>query len=48
MSDIRFTSFPRTEPPQPFVGDVVAVFQQNEPTISTVQLKKGLTMQEAR
>ncbi len=43
MSDVRFTSFPRTEPPQPFVDDVVAVFQQNEPTISTVQLKKGLT-----
>lgn len=40
---IRFTSFPRTEPPPHFVPDVVAVFRKAEKHISTKKLAKGLT-----
>jgi hypothetical protein len=43
----RYTSFPRTEPPQPFVEQVVGVFRQHEEQIGTVGLKKGLTSDEA-
>lgn len=42
-SAIRFTSFPRTEPPPPFIADVVPVFRQHERAISTLVLAKGLT-----
>lgn len=43
MSAVRFTSFPRTEPAPSFTNDVVAVFRQHEPAISTLELEKGLT-----
>ncbi len=46
MSDIRFTSFPRTEPPPPFIADVVAAFRENEAAINTIQLDKGLKSNE--
>ena len=42
-SSVRFSSFPRTEPPPHFTQLVVAVFQTHEPLISTLVLKKGLT-----
>lgn len=40
---IRFTSFPRTEPPPQFIGSVMEVFRQNESLIGTEGLSKGLT-----
>ncbi len=46
MSDIRFSSFPRTEPPPHFVEELVEVFRRNEPSISTKELEKGLTSNE--
>ena len=42
QSTIKFTSFPRTNPPPPFVSDLVNVFRQHEAKISTTVLKKGL------
>ena len=42
-STIRFTSFPRTEPPPEFVGSIVDVFKKHEATIGTTHLEKGLT-----
>jgi hypothetical protein len=39
---IRFTCFPQTQPPPPFVPSVVEVFRRHEPTISTIALTKGL------
>jgi hypothetical protein len=44
MSDstIRFSTFPRTEPPPGFVEDVVAVFRQFEREIATEVNDKGL------
>ena len=41
--EIRYSTFPRTEPPQPFVEQLVGVFKRAEPRISTIQLGKGLT-----
>lgn len=41
-STIRFSSFPRTQPPPSFVPELVAVFLQHEGNISTVALDKGL------
>lgn len=43
MSNIRFTSFPRTQPPPTFAPEVVAAFRQREPSICTRTLEKGLT-----
>jgi hypothetical protein len=43
MSSVRFSSFPRTEPPPHFTAAIVDVFRLNEPLISTMTLKKGLT-----
>lgn len=43
MSTIRFTSFPRTQPPPPFVRPVVDVFRAHEPKVSSTALAKGLT-----
>jgi hypothetical protein len=43
MSNIRFSSFPRTEPPPHFTLDVVEVFRSNETSICTQTLAKGLT-----
>ena len=40
---IRFTSFPKTEPPPTFASDVAAVFRKHEAAIATEVLKKGLT-----
>jgi len=42
-SEIRYSTFPRTEPPQPFAVEIVSVFEKAESQISTIQLKKGLT-----
>jgi hypothetical protein len=43
LSDVTFSTFPRTEPPADFIGAVVRVFQQHEEAIGTVQRPKGLT-----
>ena len=41
-STIRFSTFPRTEPPPGFVKDLVAVFTRHEEEISTQTNYKGL------
>src|SRR5918994_1037541 len=41
-STVRFSTFPRTEPPPGFVEDVVAVFRQHEKEIATEVNDKGL------
>lgn len=46
-SGIRFSTYPRTEPPASFVKDVVDIFRKNESSISTITMKKGLTSDEA-
>ena len=43
MSNIRFTSFPRTEPPPPWTAQILQVFRAAEPSICTKTLAKGLT-----
>ncbi len=43
MSNIRFTSFPRTEPPPPYTPQILQVFKAAEPAICTKTLVKGLT-----
>ncbi len=43
---IRFTSFPKTEPPPTFASEVAAVFRKHEAAIGTEVLKKGLTSNE--
>lgn len=43
MSNVRFTSFPRTEPPPQFTREVVEVFRSSEAAICTRTLDKGLT-----
>lgn len=40
---IRFTSFPRTEPPPQFIPAIVDVFRKHEEDIAMKMLKKGLT-----
>jgi hypothetical protein len=45
-STIRFSTFPRTEPPPYFVGEVVAVFRQYESDIATETNDKGLKSDE--
>jgi hypothetical protein len=42
-AQVRFTSFPQTDPPPPFVAKVIDVFQKYESKISTGRLSKGLT-----
>jgi len=42
-TEIRFTSFPQTEPPPHFVADVISGFRSNEGAIGTKGLTKGLT-----
>jgi hypothetical protein len=42
ISQIRYTSFPRTKPSPIFVKSVVDVFKAYEPIISTIQRTKGL------
>ena len=43
MSNIRFTSFPHTEPPPPYTAQIVQVFRAAELAICTRTLTKGLT-----
>lgn len=43
MSNIRFTSFPRTQPPPAFTPAILQVFRAHEPSICTRTLAKGLT-----
>ena len=40
---IRYSTFPRTEPPPAFAETIVGVFRNHEPAISTEALPKGLT-----
>ena len=42
-SAIRFSTFPRTEPPPAFVKPIISAFRAHEEEISTVELSKGLT-----
>lgn len=42
-SSIRFSSFPRTEPPPDFIPKIVEAFRACEPDIGTLDLAKGLT-----
>lgn len=42
-SGIRFSTFPRTEPPPQFTTKIIEVFRAKERTISTNVLEKGLT-----
>lgn len=46
MTQIRFTTFPRTKAPSQFARSVVDAFISNESAISTIQLEKGLTSNE--
>jgi hypothetical protein len=41
-STVRFSTFPRTEPPPSFVEDLVGVFSQHENEIATETNDKGL------
>lgn len=40
---VRFSTFPRTQPPQPFVAEVVRIFDAHVAALSTRTLAKGLT-----
>lgn len=42
MSNIRFSTFPRTEPPPHFTNAIIDVFHSHEPSICTITLAKGL------
>jgi hypothetical protein len=46
LSNIRFTSFPRTQPPPEFTPRVLEVFRMHEAEICTRTLSKGLTSDE--
>lgn len=43
MAGVRFSTFPRTQPPQPFVAEVVGIFEKHGAAIGTAALEKGLT-----
>lgn len=43
MSNIRYSSFPRTAAPPPYVEQILQVFRAAEPAICTKTLTKGLT-----
>jgi hypothetical protein len=45
-STVRFTTFPRTEPPPDFIRSVIAAFQTCEPSVCSEKLAKGLTSDE--
>ena len=45
-SSIRFTTFPRTEPPPDFVKQIADVFRSNETRVGTKRLTKGLKSDE--
>jgi hypothetical protein len=40
---IRFSTFPRTEPPPEYLQSIMEVFGKHEKTICTLDLEKGLT-----
>lgn len=40
---VRFSTFPRTEPPPDFSISLVSIFRKYEPKISTLELDKGFT-----
>lgn len=40
---MHFSSFPRTEPPIHFIGDVMSVFRRHEDAVGTSTLSKGLS-----
>lgn len=42
-SNIRFSTFPRTEPPAAFTRQIVEVFERHEAAICTLTREKGLT-----
>lgn len=42
-STVRFSTYPRTEPPPAFLQGVVEVFRAHESEIATLKLSKGLT-----
>lgn len=42
-TSVRFTSFPRTEPPPQFIPNIVEVFRSAETQIGSEALTKGLT-----
>ena len=46
MTTIRFATFPRTVAPPSFAETLVKVFRDHEPSISTLDLEKGLTSNE--
>lgn len=46
ISNVRFSSFPRTAPPPVFTLPVVSLFQAHERAICTRTLSKGLTSDE--
>ena len=46
MSNVRFTSFPRTKSPPHFTQNIVDVFRAHEPSICTITLAKGLKSDE--
>jgi len=46
MSNIRFSTFPRTSPPPVWASTLVDVFLQHESAIDTMKLAKGLTSDE--
>ena len=45
-TSIRFTSFPRTQPPSAFAADLARVFNKHESAVGTTRLAKGLTSNE--
>lgn len=45
-TEVRFTSFPRTEPPPHFAPELLNVFRAHEEAMSTKALEKGLTSDE--
>lgn len=47
MSSIRFSTFPRTEPPQLFVGKIVEVFERHEQQLGTLLRTVHLKSDEA-
>ncbi|HUY92733.1 MAG TPA: hypothetical protein VMV10_28595 [Pirellulales bacterium] len=45
-STIRFTSFPATKPPPPFIPDIAAVFRAHEGEIATERIEQRLKSDE--
>ena len=43
MSAVRYSTFPRTEPPPEFVTPLIQLFKDHEVSISTMEREKGLT-----